>query len=155
MVKRDKLARDQLTSAMGIKRKDAQTAQLLDQLDRTHEKAMALQAHNSFLFSELQRAEIGEELRVKTINRLKTQVLELIRDPTKSEKSAVDQLETLKKQYFMSLAVGVKLQGSLAGWFCNADMHELYEILLNEKVPIESWPEWANEQIKKRSEQEN
>jgi hypothetical protein len=112
MVKRDKLARDQVVAAMGIKKKDAQTAQLLDQLDKIHEKAMALQAHNSFLFSELQRAEMSEELRVNTINRLKNQVLELIRDPSKSEKSALEQFEKLRKQYFMSIAISVKLQGN-------------------------------------------
>ena len=60
--------------------------------------------------------------------------------------------EEMKKKYFISLVVSVKLQGSILGWYCNTDQNLLYEEILNSEQDVNKWPEWVNDQIKKRSE---
>jgi hypothetical protein len=69
-------------------------------------------------------------------------------------KAFLEQYENLKEQYFRSLAVGVKLQGTMIGWYCNADMGLLYEEVLNQNVELNEWPSWITEQIKKRSQKD-
>ena len=56
-------------------------------------------------------------------------------------------MEDLRRKYFFSVGRGVKLQGSLLGWYTNADMDTLYEQCTRDKVDIEQWPKWITSAI--------
>ena len=84
--------------------------------------------------------------------------------PITSKELKPTQVEVLKKSYFKSVVVSVKviikltnkddhpqMQGSMMGYYTNADMDILYEKVLNDGVQIEAWPEWITSEIKKLS----
>jgi len=61
-------------------------------------------------------------------------------------------LEVLKKKYFISLAVGSKLQHCLAGLRCNVDAYELYERLTSQHITeVEQWPTWIAQELAKET----
>ncbi|PRP75351.1 putative kinesin K39 [Planoprotostelium fungivorum] len=129
-------------------------------ITRMVEKEAALQSHNSFLASELERMELENTVRNETVKRLQSELKEsrlgsLSPDASASSRQQyqdlMEQFEYIKTRYFMSTAVGIKVQGSQLGWYANTNLQLLYEKALNLRVPLEQWPEWITEEIRRAS----
>ena len=53
----------------------------------------------------------------------------------------------LKKEYFLALAVSVKLNRSLEGKLSNLDIISLYEKAVTDNVPFKAWPNFISSQL--------
>jgi len=145
------------------------TEQIEKQLILNKKASLAHQMHNSFLSAEITRLEKEMHLQIKmreqTVDRLKKEVtllrrrlLNLSRDKIRTSSISLDKpdqpdntneniyqdYELLKKRFFMSHALGVKLNLSFVqGKTCNVPYDELYDLALKEGVTDwELWPEW-------------
>jgi len=112
--------------------------------DKLQEKTTALQAHNWFLTSEIKSLELEKQIRLSTIDKFKKQISQLRSELENS--NHIDHFETLKKKYFLSLVLGVKLSSQNA-WFSNLDSNELYDKVQEDEINFLNWPEWVANQI--------
>jgi len=62
-------------------------------------------------------------------------------------KEFLEEHETLKRKYFFTLAVAIKLTRSQKGRSTNVDVHSLYETGKN--LPFVEWDEWIQQQLEK------
>jgi len=51
-------------------------------------------------------------------------------------------IKLLKKEYFHSIAVGIKLHRSIDGDYRNIDISELFDLCLKNNIPFKDWPAW-------------
>eukprot|EP01117_Protostelium_nocturnum_P007050 TRINITY_DN2527_c0_g2_i6.p1 TRINITY_DN2527_c0_g2~~TRINITY_DN2527_c0_g2_i6.p1 ORF type:complete len:287 (-),score=48.33 TRINITY_DN2527_c0_g2_i6:236-1096(-) len=128
-----------------------------EDLEKLKEKEKALQTHNSFLGEEIKRREVESQVKNDTIKRLQTELKEAQSGAFtgvvngKDVEDLYKQLDHIRSKYFISTAVGVKVQGAQLGWYANVDVHQLYERALNSAIPLEQWAEWITDEIKKAS----
>eukprot|EP00027_Filamoeba_sp_ATCC50430_P016989 CAMPEP_0168576768 /NCGR_PEP_ID=MMETSP0413-20121227/20428_1 /TAXON_ID=136452 /ORGANISM="Filamoeba nolandi, Strain NC-AS-23-1" /LENGTH=118 /DNA_ID=CAMNT_0008610475 /DNA_START=140 /DNA_END=493 /DNA_ORIENTATION=+ len=118
---------------------------MMNELEKYREMNLALQSHIGMLSTELNKLEIEKKVRVKTLERLRSQlsgaIMSTAKDPTSAELVQVKKdFETLKYKYFSALVVGVKLQGVKSGWFSNTGIGTLFDKALNDEVPLDQWP---------------
>jgi len=161
MTKKDTLLLEKLNQyAKGAKKGTPDSEwfdRLATELEKSKEKSTALAEHNSFLCSEIERLENEREVRAQAIGRLNKQLSQLRVNggkgqlPNESLEEMRKDLEWVKNRYFVNLAMSVKLQGQYLGWFSNTDVNLLYEMALNEDIPIQNWPDWITTQIQKKS----
>jgi len=125
------------------------------ELIKTKQATIAHQTHSAYLGMELNRLEremkLQLKLREQTIDRLKKEVgllrkrlFNLSKDkgermqelpPTEVQKAEDDaQLEKLRKKYFLSLVIGVKMNLLNQGRTCNVNGEQLYEQAMAEGV---------------------
>jgi len=133
-------------------------------LEVYREAAIAHQTHNTYLHLQMRRLEkeTREQERINsgTISRLRNDLetrthryYMSLKKPSGDETSQnteelINQLELIKKKYFISLAVAGKLQQCLAGRRCNLDAAELYHRAIERYiVDPELWPQWIAEQV--------
>jgi len=137
-------------------------------VDAFREAAIAHQTHNTFLHLELKKLETEmqqqEKLFRDTIARLRNELSHkinqnnmLVKQQGEGVASKIIQeleckVDHLSQKYFVSLAVGGKLQHFLAGEQCNVDALDLYEKAKSEQIlDIETWPVWIADQLTKES----
>jgi len=61
----------------------------------------------------------------------------------------VNQIDTLKKQYFFTLTLALKLSKAAIGEACNLETEPLYQAVLSAQIPIDQWPLWLTSQMKR------
>ncbi|EFA81498.1 pleckstrin domain-containing protein [Heterostelium album PN500] len=132
-------------------------------INKLKESVLAHQSQNSFLISEIQRLETDMEL-LKEIKAEETEEL------TRSLNECIYQYRTLrekllgtneteyckkiekenlliKKEYFLTLAVSVKLHRGMAGESTNINIHNLYDESIRANIDYKQWPEWISSVI--------
>jgi len=140
------------------------TKSLNFELEKLREAVQAHQSENRFLSSELTRLEkqmkLLEEAKNETIasvqrnleearneyNSLRGILLTSVSVDDYTHKLEIENLN-LKKEYFLSLAVSVKLHRSLVSESSNVDVISLYEQAVSHNVPVRSWPEWLSNNL--------
>jgi len=165
------LMREHSTSKLLMSNKSSSIGGLFSRkppLEAYREASMAHQTHNAFLNLEIRRLETEktsqEKIYLETITRIKSELTvrnqlynSLISEQIGTEADAIIKelnvnLEVLKKKYFISLAVGSKLQHCLAGLRCNVDAYELYERLTSQHITeVEQWPTWIAQELAKET----
>lgn len=78
------------------------------------------------------------------------QLLEERGSQMQQQKNLEEQLSTMKKEYFFSVALCIKLNLSLYKETNNIDIQSLYELLQAESIPVEMWPRWVVNQLEKK-----
>jgi len=58
-----------------------------------------------------------------------------------------EEIRTLKRHYFMSVGIAVKLSKALMGEHSNLDLDSLFEIAVREGIPYQEWARWMADKM--------
>jgi hypothetical protein len=87
---------------------------------------------------------------MQTSQKQQEQLVEEKGNQMQQQKNLEEQLSTMKKEYFFSVALCIKLNLSIHKEMNNVEIQSLYELLQAESIPVEMWPRWVLNQLKKR-----
>jgi len=150
LAKKDALLNGKTEETILLRLKDNKEFDAIDiltkELTKTREKTTAVLQHNAKLITQVQNLEAEKAIKTQTIAKLNKDIHPQTNSPT--EDTIVNDL---KNKYFCSLAMGLKLQGSLMGLFSNVDITLLYDKAISENIPLNNWPEWVSNQIQSQS----
>jgi len=124
-----------------------------DEIDGLRAASSAHQTHNSFLSEQISRLTRELEMKNESLEKTKRQLND--NDIPKLEsklRQTTDQFDLLKERYFITFARGVKMQGTMLGWYCNIDIQSLYEQAIAENRPLDDWPNWITQQMQQQKE---
>ncbi|KAM9965075.1 hypothetical protein ACTFIW_004876 [Dictyostelium discoideum] len=131
--------------------------------DKIKESMVAHQTQNAFLLQEIQRLETQSQfkldIKIQQIEELENQLeqqlyqfhrfREAIIGTMSNEYCVKIEKENLdvKKEYFQSLGVSIKLHRVKEGYFANIDINSLFDKVIKENVHYRNWPEWISNQF--------
>ncbi|KAK5577454.1 hypothetical protein RB653_002395 [Dictyostelium firmibasis] len=132
--------------------------------NKIKESMVAHQTQNAFLLQEIQRLETQSQfkldIKIQQIEELENQLEQQLYQFHRFREAIIgtmsneycDKIERenleIKKEYFQTLGVSIKLHRVKEGYFANIDINSLFERVIKENVHYRNWPEWISNQFK-------